>query len=90
MPTPKKVAKPLKTIEEDSKWKNLKSINTKTKKITINKVLVEETKKWKNPWYEVVEPKKKAKFIRSIKDETKINNLDPKLKWIPRKITRKK
>ncbi len=90
MPTLKKVTKPLKTIKEDSTWKNIESINTKTKKITKNKVLIEETKKWKNPWYEVVETKKKTKFIRSIKDETKTNNLDPKLKWIPRKITRKK
>ena len=90
MPTIKKVTKPLKTIKEDSKWKNIESINTKTKKITKNKVLIEEIKKWINPWYEIVEPKKKTKYIRSTKDGTKTNNLDPKLKWIPRKIVRKK
>ena len=86
----KKIRKPLKTVKEDSKWKNIKSIDIKTQKVTKNTILIEETKKWKHPWYEVVDPKKKEKFIRSIKDETKINNLDPKLKWIPRKITRKK
>ena len=45
MITLKKAIKPLKTIEEDRKGKNLKSINTKTKRITKNPILIEETKK---------------------------------------------
>ncbi len=90
MPISKRVSKPLRTIKEDSKWKNLESINTKTKKITKNPILIEETKKWKLPLYEVVEPKKRDKFLRSKKDEKKGNNLDPKIKIVPSKKVDKK
>lgn len=85
MITLKKAIKPLKTIEEDRKGKNLKSINTKTKRITKNPILIEETKKWIHPWYEVIMPKRKKEFIRSKRDGKKTNNLDPKIKVLPKK-----
>lgn len=73
------IKKPLKTKEEDVNWKNLKTINTKTKKISKNEDLEKLAEKWKLPWYEVVNPKDKEKYLRSKKDKTKINNLDPKI-----------
>ena len=75
-----KIKKSLKTIKEDSKWKNIKTINTKTKKITKNKVLEKLAGKWKLPWYEVVKSKDKEDYLRSKKDKIKKNNLDPKIK----------
>lgn len=86
-----KIKKPLKTIEENSKWKNIKTIDTKTKKISKNIVLEKLAEKWKLVWYVVVKPKKIKPYLKSKKDESKINNLDPKLKIIkPRKIGSKK
>ena len=58
-----KIKKSLKTIKEDSKWKNIKTINTKTKKITKNKVLEKLAGKWKLPWYEVVKSKDKEDYL---------------------------
>jgi hypothetical protein len=83
--------KPLKTIKENSKWKNIKTINTKTKNKTKNKDLEKLVNKWKLPWYEVVNPKEdKEKFLRSKKDKFKKNNLDPKIKITkPKKISKK-
>ena len=75
-----KIKKLLKTTEENSKWKNTKTIDTKTKKVSKNTDLEKLAKKWKLPWYEVVKPEKKEDFLRSKKDKIKKNNLDPKVK----------
>lgn len=82
-----KIKKPLKTIEENLKWKNIKTINTKTKKIFLNTNLEKLAEKRKLTWYEVVNPKDKEKFLRSIKNKTIKDNLDPKIAIIkPKKI----
>ena len=73
------IKKPLKTIKENSKWKNIETINIKTRKIAKNKDLEKLTENWKLVWYEVVNPKDKEKYLRSKKDKTKKNNLDPKI-----------
>ncbi len=89
-----KTKKTLKTIKENSKWKNLKTIDTKTKKISKNPDLEKIAEKWKLPWYEVVKPKKIEKYLRSEKDDNKKNNLDPKIKVEkiikPKKIDKKR
>lgn len=86
-----KIRKPLKTIEENFKWKNLKTIDTKTKKVSKNIDLEKLAEKWKLPWYEVVKPRKIEKYLRAKKDEIKMNNLDPKIKIVkPRKICTKR
>ncbi len=101
MPKTKKslIKKPLKTIIEDSKWKNLVTINKITKKVSKNKDLEKLAYKWNLPWYELVKPNDKENFLRSEKDKIKKNNLDTKIQiskptkiWIkkviksPRKI----
>lgn len=89
-----KIKKPLKTIKEDPKWKNLKTIDARTKKISKNPDLEKLAEKWKLPWYELVKPKKIENYLRSEKDKIKKNNLDPKIKIEkivkPKKIARKK
>lgn len=80
-----KIKKPLKTIEEDKKGKNLISINITTGKKTKNPVLIEKVKKSKLPGYEVVKPKKKDDYLRSLKNNKKIDNLDPKVKILKKK-----
>lgn len=81
-----KIKKPLKTIEENSKWKNIKTIDIKTKKVIKNPDLESLAEKWKLPWYEKVKPKIIKPYLRSKKDEIKKNNLDPKIAVIkPRK-----
>lgn len=77
-----KIKKPLKTTEENSKWKNIKTIDTKTKKVSKNIDLEKLAEKRKIPWYEVVKPKKIDKYLRSEKDKIKKNNLDPKIKIV--------
>lgn len=77
--------KTLKTIKETSKGKNLKSIDIKTLKITKNKELIKKVKEWKLPDYQVVKPKKKEEFLKSNPDKKKTNNLDPKIKVLPKK-----
>lgn len=86
----KKIKKPLKTIEENSTWKNIKTINTITKKVSKNSVLEKLAEKWKLPWYETVKPKIIKPYLRSIKNKVKIDNLDPKIENIKsRKIIKK-
>lgn len=81
MPEIKKrlIIKPFKTIKENSKWKNLETINKKTKLISKNKDLEKLAEKWKLPWYVLIKSKDKEDFIKSIKNKTKIDNLDPKI-----------
>lgn len=86
-----KIKKPLKTIKEGFKWKNIKTINIKTNKVSKNKELEQIAEKWKLHWYELVKPNDKENFLRSKKDKTKKNNLDPKIKITkPTKIRSKK
>lgn len=75
-----RIKKPLKTIKENSKWKNLKTIDTKTKKVSKNKDLEKLAEKKKLAWYEVVKSSNKEDYLRSKKDNSKKNNLDPKIK----------
>ncbi len=75
-----KVTKSLKTLYEGSKWKNLRTIDTRTKKVSKNTDLEKLAEKNKLPWYEVVKVKKIEKYVRSKKDQNKENNLDPKIK----------
>lgn len=77
--------KTLKTIKEDPKGKNLKSIDIKTLKVTKNKELIKKVKVWKLSDYTVVNPKKKKEFLKSKPDTKKSNNLDPKIKTVPKK-----
>lgn len=89
-----KIRKPLKTIKENSSWKNVKTINTKTRKVSKNTDLEKLAEKWKVPWYEVVKPKKIENYLRSKKDKSEANNLDPKIKVEkiikPKKIAKKR
>ena len=68
-----------KTIEENAKGKNLKSINLKTLSETENKKLIQKAKKGELPGYHVVNSGKSSEFLRSNPDQKKKNNLDPKL-----------
>ena len=98
MPTIKKqllkktiVKKPLKTIEENSKWKNLKTIDTKIKKVIKNIDLIKLVESWKLSTHEVIKPNGKEKYVRAIKNNTKKDNLDPKIVINkPKKIGNKK
>jgi len=85
------IKKPLKTIEENSKWKNLKTIDTKTKKIIKNTDLIKKVEAWKLPTHEVIETKGKEKYVRAKKNNTKKDNLDPKIAITkPKKIVKKR
>lgn len=70
------------THTENSKGKNIKSIDRKTKKVIPNKELVKKAEDKKLPGYIPVKPKNKEKYLRSKPDKTKKNNLDPKRKII--------
>lgn len=76
--------KSLKTLKEDNKGKNIKSIDLKNLKPKDNKELIKKAKKWDLPGYHVVKPKDKAEFLRSNPNNKKKDNLDPKIK-IPKK-----
>lgn len=80
----KRTVKSLKTIEEDNRWRNLTSIDTKTGKKTKNPVLIQKVKQSNLPDYEVVKSKAKPEYLRSLKNKKKTDNLDPKIK-IPKK-----
>ena len=85
-----KIKKPLKTIKENSKWKNIKTINLKTKIVSKNTDLEKLAEKWKLAWYEVVKPNIIKPYLRSEKDKSKKNNLDPKIASIKtRKVAKK-
>lgn len=76
---PKK-KKPLKTTQETSTWKNVKSINLNTLTEKQNKDLIKKAGKGKLPWYHIVNPKDKDKFLRSNPNRKKKDNLDPKIR----------
>lgn len=63
--------------------KKYKIDNIKTGKISKNKDLIIKVKEEKLPGYQVVKSKKKEEFLRSKRDNKKINNLDPKIKVLP-------
>lgn len=71
--------KPLKTIKETPKGRNVKSVNKKTQAIERNKELIKKVEAKKLPNYHVVKPVAKKKFLRSNPDRKKKNNLDPKI-----------
>jgi len=75
---PKK-KKPLKTIKETSTWRNVKSIDLNTLTEKENKSLIKKAEQDKLPWYHVVNPKNKDKYLRSNPDRKRKNNLDPKI-----------
>lgn len=72
--------KKLVTHTENSKGKNIKTIDRKTKKVTLNKELVKKAENKKLPGYTPVKSKNKEKYLRSKPDKIKKNNLDPKRK----------
>lgn len=84
------IKKPLKTIKEDEKKRNLESINTEILKVSKNKDLIKKVKAWKLPGYTVIKPQKKDEFIKSKPDKKKSNNLDPIIKVPPKKKLDKK
>lgn len=71
--------KPLKTTQETSTWKNIKSINLNTLTEKQNKDLIKKAEKGQLPWYHVVKQKGKKKFLRSNPNRKKKDNLDPKI-----------
>ena len=74
-----------KTIKETKTGRNVKSIDLKSLTVKQNKELIKKAEKGNLPGYHVVNPKKKARFLRSDPDRKKKNNLDPILKKKPKK-----
>ena len=64
--------KTLKTIKEDSKKKNLKSVDITNNSKQDNKELIKKAKKWKLPGYHVVNEWTKKEYLRSNPDKKKI------------------
>jgi len=69
--------KTLRTSKENSKGRNIKSIDLKNLTEKQNRELIKKAKAGKLPGYHVVQQKKKKPFLRSNPDKKKKNNLDP-------------
>lgn len=72
--------KKYRTIKENKKGKNLKSIDITNLTPSKNRKLIQRAKKGNLPGYHVVNPGKKNEYLRSNPDRSKRNNLDRRRK----------
>jgi len=69
--------KTLRTIKEQPKGRNIKSIDIKTLTKKQNVALIKKADKGNLPGYHTVKPKGKPKFLRSNPNRKSKDNLDP-------------